>query len=255
MRGVAELLRAAFSGLTREDDPDEELEPLDELPSLARDALINGQWITNRPRLPREQPLMVANIRNDPRSSVGDVTRVSALGTLLEGAMSFALDDAVDGNCDWIDIRLLGDGSAVVTHGGPGYTPERAAKAMQRWPWLRRSPEGEVVLTQSLAAPIVTCALSHWCRLEIRRAEGTYRQAFYKGQPECPLSKSPPDRVQDTHTRVHFRPDPQMFGSLGFCVDDLYMRGLGFSVELEGIELRIHDERTVAAPLIMVGSG
>jgi hypothetical protein len=252
---VSELLRAAFDGLTREREVSEHADAgLDELPS-AQGVLGDRQWVSDRVRQPRDRTRIIVNIRENPEASVGDVTRPAALGTMLEGAMAFALDDAVDGNCEWIDVRLLRDGSGMVTYGGPGYVPERAARGLQRWPWLRRSPDGEVVLTQSLAAPVVTCALSHWCRLEIRRADGTWRQAFYRGEQECPLRRDSPDRLQSTHTRVHFRPDPRVFGNLGFSVDDLYMRGLGFSVELRGIELRIHDERTVAPPLLMVGLG
>jgi hypothetical protein len=260
---MTELLRAALDGLMREREVGERpVEQVDERPVVALDELpvmhtmlADRQWVSDRVRQPRERARIIANIRENPSASVGDVQRPAALGTMLEGAMAFALDDAVDGNCEWIDVRLLRDGSAVVTYGGPGYVPERAARGLQRWPWLRRSPDGEVVLTQSLAAPVVTCALSHWCRLEIRRADGTWRQAFYRGEQECPLRREPPDRLQAPHTRVHFRPDARVFGTLGFSVDDLYMRGLGFSVELRGIELRIHDERTVAAPLIMVGMG
>jgi hypothetical protein len=255
VRGVTELLRAALDGLTREREVSEHPDTaLDELP-VVHDVLADKQWVSDRVRQPRERTRIIANIRDNPTASVGDVTRAAALGTMLEGAMAFALDDAVDGHCEWIDVRLLRDGSGMVTYGGPGYVPERAARGLQRWPWLRRSPDGEVVLTQNLAAPVVTCALSHWCRLEIRRADGTWRQAFYRGEQECPLRREPPDRLQGTHTRVHFRPDARVFGPLGFSVDDLYMRGLGFSVELRGIELRIHDERTIASPLIMVGMG
>ena len=264
---MTELLRAAIDGLTREREaadasdspaperPAQRVETsLDELPAT-QEVVGERQWVSDRVRQPRERTRIITNIREHPEASIGDVTRPAALGTLLEGAMAFALDDAVDGNCEWIDVRLLRDGSAMVTYGGPGFAPERAARGLQRWPWLRRSPDGEVVLTQSLAAPVVTCALSHWCRLEIRRADGTWRQAFYRGEAECPLRREPPDRLQATQTRVHFRPDARVFGSLGFSVDDLYMRGLGFSVELCGIELRIHDERTVATPLVMVGMG
>ncbi len=265
---MTELLRAALDGLTREREvpgiqgpqaarghvADPLVTSPDELPT-GRGVLGDRQWVSNRVRQPRERTRIIANIRENPEASVGDVTRPAALGTLLEGAMAFALDDAVDGNCEWIDVRLLRDGSAMVTYGGPGFAPERASRGLQRWPWLRRSPDGEVVLTQSLAAPVVTCALSHWCRLELRRADGTWRQAFYRGEAECPLRREPPDRLQATQTRVHFRPDARVFGDLGFSADDLYMRGLGFSVELRGIELRIHDERTVAPALVMVGMG
>lgn len=260
MRGVAELVRAAFGGLTRDRRAEEDLsEPcgLDELPLAQRDLLGDRQWVSDRPQRARarEPPRIITNIRNNPVASVGHLHRPAALGTMIEGAMAYALDDAVDGKCEWLDVQLLRDGSAMVTHGGPGYEPKRAARGMQRWPWLRRSPDGDVILTQNLAAPVVTCALSHWCRLEVRRSDGCWRQAFYRGIPECGLQRGPADSLGSTHTRVHFRPDPRIFESLDFCIDDLFMRGLGFSVELAQIELRIHDERTVAPPLVLVGTG
>jgi hypothetical protein len=46
-----------------------------------------------------------------------------------------------------------------------------------------------------------------------------------------------------------------VFGELPFCIDDLYMRALGFLVELPNIEVRILDDRSKAPPLIMVGTG
>ena len=147
------------------------------------------------------------------------------------------------------------DGSASVTHAGPGYDPQRASRGLQRWPWLRRSLDGEVMLTQSLAAPVVTCALSHWCRLEIRRADGIWRQAFYRGQPECPLVVDAPRPDLPTQTSLAFRPDPEVFGELSFDIDDLYMRGLGLLMELRELELHIHDERTKTPPLVMIGTG
>ncbi|PRP90450.1 DNA topoisomerase 4 subunit B [Enhygromyxa salina] len=261
MRGVAELLRAALDGLTRDRELDASLaqppasRPLDELPTPTKDVLSARAWVSSQPRRPRERPRIIANIRENPAGSVGDITRPAALGTMLEGAMAFALDDAIDDKCRVIEIRLLRDGAATVTHIGPGFAPERAARGLQRWPWLRRSPAGEVILTQSLAAPVVTCALSHWCRLEISRADGIWRQAFYRGEPESAMRCDPIGPGRNTYTRVSFRPDPEIFAELSFSIDDLYMRGLGFLMELSMIELRIHDERTKVPPLIMVGTG
>jgi hypothetical protein len=240
-----------FDGLVRER---KQAAP-DELPATSSDAFGERVWVSNQPRRPRARPRIVANIRDNPTGSVGDITRPAALGTMLEGAMAFALDDAIDRRCSVIEIRLLTDGSATITHAGPGFDPARASRGLQCWPWLRRSPEGEVMLTQSLAAPVVTCALSHWCRLEICRDNGVWRQAFYRGEAECALTREPVEVGTPTHTRVCFRPDPEIFGGLSFCIDDLYMRGLGFLMELAGIELRIEDERSKGGPLVMVGTG
>ncbi|KIG14966.1 DNA gyrase subunit B [Enhygromyxa salina] len=243
-------MREAFDGLVNE----RKLDTPEELPA-SHDVVTSRVWVSSQPRRPRERLRIIANIRDNPFTSVGDITRPAALGTMLEGAMSFAIDDVIDGRCEGLEIRLLTDGSAMVTHTGPGFDPDRAARGLQRWPWLRRSAEGQVMLTQSLAAPVVTCALSHWCRIEITRDDGVWHQAFYRGEAECPLTRDPPKPGQQTRTRVCFRPDPEIFGELRFCVDDLYMRGLGFLMELAQIELRILDERNNAPPLIMYGTG
>lgn len=244
MRGFAELLRSAFDGRERSRD---------ELPSSAK-RWSTSEWVSSEPKLPRERPRIIANIRANPSGSVGDIRRPAALGTLLEGALAFALDDAIDGRCEVLEIRLQKNGAAMITHHGPGFSPKRAAAGLQRWPWLRRSAEGEIVLTQNLAAPVVTCALSHWCRLEVRLAQEIWRQAFYRGEAESPLRR---ERVASstTYTRVHFRPDPLVFGEPSFGIDDLYMRALGLMSELSGIELRVIDERYAIEPLVLFGLG
>ncbi len=245
MRGVAEFLRSAFEGRARAPTPEE-------LPTPARAWPVSA-WVSSEIRRPRERPRIISNIRDNPAASVGDLRRPAALGTMLEGAMAYALDDAIDNRCESLEVRLLANDSAMITHEGPGYAPARAAAGLQRWPWLRRSPEGQIILTQNLAAPVVTCALSHWCRLEVRLAQETWRQAFYRGEPECPLGC---ERVASarTFTRVHFRPDPQVFGAARFDVDDLYMRALGLMMELCGVELRIVDER-YDVELTLTGTG
>ncbi|PRQ09875.1 hypothetical protein [Enhygromyxa salina] len=250
MRGVGERLREAFDGLVSE----RKLETPDEL-HASHDVVQSRVWVSSQPRRPRERLRIISNIRENPAASVGNIARPAALGTMLEGAMAFALDDVIDRRCEGLEIRLLTDGSATITHGGPGFDPDRATRGLQRWPWLRRSTAGQVMLTQSLAAPVVTCALSHWCRIEICRADGVWHQAFYRGEAECPLTRDPPKPELPTRTRVWFRPDPEIFGDLSFCVDDLYMRGLGFLMELAQIELQIFDERSNAPPLIMYGTG
>lgn len=229
----------------------------DELPREASESgvLDGADWVTSQPRLPREPLPIIASIRSDPAGSVGRLERPSALGTLVEGALCFALDDALDDRCVRIEIRLLRDGSAVVEHAGPGFDPQRCVRGCQRWPWLRRSPEGEIMLTRTLAAPVVTCALSHWLRMEIRRGDGLWRAAFYRGRPECSLVRETSRRGGLTYTRISFRPDPEIFGALSFSIDDLYLRGLGLLLELPGVELSICDERTAVPPLVIVGTG
>jgi len=251
-------LRAMFEGRSPPPEPadaESEAEPRDELPRRPGGLAHAGDWVSSQPRPPRQPQRIIVNIRAKPADAVGDLSRPAALGTLLEGAMAFALDDAVDRRCESIEVRLQRDGSAIVEHAGPGYDPQRAFRGCQRWPWLRRSPAGEVMLTRSFAAPVVTCALSHWLRVEISRVDGLWRGAFYRGQPEGAIERHPALSGGLTYTRVSFRPDPTVFDSLSFSIDDLYMRGLGLLMELSDVELRIYDERTTVPPLVIIGTG
>jgi DNA gyrase subunit B len=218
-----------------------------------------ARWITNRPpveaasRLGR--PTIDEDIRRDPNKWIGDVRRPTALGTLVEGALAFALDDAAHARCCAIELRIHRDGSASVRHDGPGFDPQRASRGLQRWPWLRTTSEGELVLTRAIAAPVVTNALSHWCRFEVSSSKGVFGQAFYRGKPQCPVQRVGTLAADAaTQTLVRFKPDPIVFAGMEFDVDDLYMRGLGSLLELPGVRLTIVDERSKAEPLVIDGS-
>lgn len=230
--------------------------------SLAKPALPlldAPRWITNCP--PSEIPTRLArptideDIRRDPNRWIGDVRRPTALGTLVEGALAFALEDAAVDRCRSIELRVHRDGSASVRHDGPGFDPQRASRGLQRWPWLRTTSEGELVLTKAVAAPVVTNALSHWCRFEISTAQGVFGQAFYRGKPQCAVQRIGTLAADAAaQTLVRFRPDPVVFAGMEFDVDDLYMRGLGSLLELPGVRLVIVDERSRSEALVIDGS-
>jgi DNA gyrase subunit B len=213
------------------------------------------RWISNRPKPVRPSASLIELIRLEATRYVYDLSRPSALGCLVDGALAFALDDAALARCNSIEVRVHRDGSASVTHDGPGFDPQRASRGLQRWPWLRQTPEGELVLTRSMSAPVVTNALSHWCHFEVHRPQGITRQAFYRGRPLCPLQVGARLSADaPIHTRVHFRPDPELFGELEFDIDDLYMRGLGSLLDLPWVRLTLHDERGAAPPLVIEGA-
>jgi len=218
-----------------------------------------AKWITSRPpaeiRAKATRPTIDEDIRKHPTRWIGDVTRTSALGTLVDGALAFALEDAALDRCRSIELRVHRDGSASVRHDGPGYDPQRASRGMQRWPWLRTTCERELVLTKAVSAPVVTNALSHWCRFEVSTTRGVFSQAFYRGKPQCPIQRVG-NLAADapSQTLVRFRPDPDVFVGMSFELDDLYMRGLGSLLELPGVRLIIVDERSQSEPLVIDGA-
>lgn len=227
------------------------------VPRLEAPLLDAARWISNRPpsagKLAR--PSVTEDIRRSPAAWIGDVRRPTALGTLVDGAMAFALEDAVLGRCRWIELRVHRDGSASVRHEGPGFDVQRASRGLQRSPWLRTTAEGELILTKQVGSPVVTNALSHWCRFEVATREGVFGQAFYRGKPQCPVQRLGALAADlPSSTLVRFRPDPSVFESTSFDVDDLYMRGLGCLYELPALRLVLIDERSRAEPLVIDGS-
>lgn len=241
-----------------------ERQPAAELPVLDEPLREAARWISSRPSAVKlERPNATDEIRRKPSEWIGDVRRPTALGTLVDGAMAFALEAALLGHCRTIELRVHRDGSASVRHELAAIRcrdrSQRDAhgisRGLQRTPWLQTTAEGELIVTKQVGTPVLTNALSHWCRFEVATREGVLGQAFYRGRPQCPVRRLGSLAADlPCTTLVRFRPDPEVFGHASFDVDDLYMRGLGCLYELPTLRLVLIDERSRAEPLVIDGS-
>jgi DNA gyrase subunit B len=239
-----------------------EHQPAAELPLLDEPLREAARWISSRPPATKlERPNATDEIRRNPSEWIGDVRRPTALGTLVDGAMAFALEAAVLGHCRTIELRVHRDGSASVRHElattrvGARRDAQGVSRGLQRTPWLQTTAEGELIVTKQIGSPVLTNALSHWCRFEVATREGVLGQAFYRGRPQCAVQRLGTLAADlPCTTLVRFRPDPEVFGEASFDIDDLYMRGLGCLYELPALRLVLIDERSRAEPLVIDGS-
>jgi len=161
-------------------------------------------------------------VRLRPGMYIGG-TDAKALHHLFAEVIDNAMDEAVAGHANFIEVSLEGDGFLTVSDNGRGIPienhPQRPDKSTL-----------EVIMTQLHAGGkfdgkayetsgglhgvgiSVVNALSESLEVEVARGRRLYRQCFSRGTPLSEL-----EDLGEVHnrrgTRVRFRPDPQIFGA------------------------------------------
>src|SRR5262245_59690316 len=203
-------------------------------------------------------------IRRRPAMYIGS-TDVAGLHHLVFEVVENAVDESLAGYCKRIAVVLHADGSCSVEDDGRGIP-------MDPHPETGR-PAGEIVLTTlhsgakfrkgayqvsgGLHGVGVSCvnALSEWLVLDVwadgndRRSPTHFREKFVHGAPDGDVV-SEPMRTTRTGTRIHFRPDPNVFPDAGELQFDRLARRLEQLAFLHpGLQISIRDERTKAERL------
>ena len=156
----------------------------------------------------------IAGIRADSeRFSQGGITHL-----VLE-VLAYALDEAIFGTTDRVQVRLHADGSISVEDNGRGTAvyhddagipmvkPIMATRDLRFFdvadaPVL---PDGLVRSGMSVVA-----AMSEWLTHTNRRENGSWVRRYDRGLPQGALTEI--ERGDSTGTSVHFRPDTTVFG-------------------------------------------
>ncbi len=189
-------------------------------------------------------------VRRRPGMYIGG-TDEKALHHLFAEVMDNAMDEAVAGHADWIEVDYGKDGFLTVTDNGRGIPVDPHPK-------FKNKSALEVIMTTLHAGGkfdskvyetsgglhgvgvSVTNALSADLTVEVARDQQLYRQGYRRGKPITKLEKvgRAPNR---RGTKVSFTPDPDIFGkNVEFNAARLFRMSRSKAYLYGGVEIRWH---------------
>ncbi len=161
-------------------------------------------------------------VRRRPGMYIGG-TDEKALHHLFAEVIDNAMDEALAGHADWIEVEMAADGFVTVTDNGrgipvdphPKFPKKSALEVIMCMLHAGGKFDSKVYETSGGLHGVgvsVANALSERMEVEVARGQRLYRMAFERGKPKSKLQdagKAPNRRG----TRVRFRPDPEIFGA------------------------------------------
>ena len=189
-------------------------------------------------------------VRKRPGMYIGD-TSTRGLHQIVFEAVDNAVDEALAGYCNNIDVTIHADGSISVTDDGRGIPVDVIPS--------EGKPAVEVVMTvlhaggkfDQLGYKVsgglhgvgisVTNALSEWMVTRVKRDDKLYEMRFARGVATSKLEVKGP--AEGTGTSQHFKPDPQVFAVLDFSLDILQQRLRELAFLNRGLRIVLVDER------------
>ena len=196
-------------------------------------------------------------VRKRPSMYVGD-TQLHGLHHLVWEVVDNAVDEALEGHCHNILVKINTDGSCMVLDDGRGIPV--APMSIPENPMLDGKSSLEIVMTilhaggkfdsdsYSVSGGLhgvgvsVVNALSEWLVVEVCRDGKLYTMRFEQGNVVKDL-----ELVGDTDqmgSRIEFKPDPEIFEDTNFRTDTLMVRLRELAYLNEGLSIRFVDERS-----------
>jgi topoisomerase IV subunit B len=161
-------------------------------------------------------------VRRRPGMYIGG-TDEKALHHLFAEVIDNAMDEALAGHADWIEVEMEANGFVSVTDNGrgmpvdphPKFPKKSAVEVIMCTLHAGGKFDSEVYETSGGLHGVgvsVANALSERMEVEVARGQKLYRMVFERGKPKSKLQdagKAPNRRG----TKVRFRPDPDIFGA------------------------------------------
>ena len=194
-------------------------------------------------------------VRRRPGMYIGG-TDEKALHHLFAEVVDNAMDEALAGHADWIEVEMEANGFVTVTDNGrgipvdphPKFKNKSALEVIMCMLHAGGKFDSKVYETSGGLHGVgvsVANALSERMEVEVAREQQLYRMTFERGKPKGKLVKAgrTPNR---RGTRVRFKPDPEIFGpKAAFKPERVFKMARSKAYLYGGVEIRWHCDKAL----------